>query len=87
MLLRKVVYPYEYMDDWEKFIETTLPEKEKFYSNLNMENIADVYYMHAKRVCNKDFEIKIFCEYHALYLKGDTLLLANVFKNLRKRCV
>ena len=86
LLLRKVVYPYEYMDDWEKFIETTLPEKEEFYSNLNIENIADAYYMHAKRVCNKDFEIKFFCEYHALYLKSDILLLANVFKNFRKMC-
>ena len=35
LLLRKGVYPYEYMDDWEKFNETTLPEKEKFCSNLN----------------------------------------------------
>ena len=34
--LRKGVYPYEYMDDCEKFNETTLPEKE-FYRNLNME--------------------------------------------------
>ena len=32
-LLRKGVYPYEYVDDWGKFNETTLPEKEEFYSN------------------------------------------------------
>ena len=51
MLLRTGVYPYEYMDDWEKFNETTLPEKEEFYSNLNMEEIADADYMHGKRVC------------------------------------
>ena len=50
LLLRKGVYLYEYMDDWEKFDETTLPEKE-FYSNLNMEDIADADYMHVKRVC------------------------------------
>ena len=41
LLLRKGVYPYEYMDDWEKFNETTLPEKDEFYSNLNMEDITD----------------------------------------------
>ena len=55
--LRKGVYPYEYMDNWEKFNETSLPEKEHFYSDLNMEDITDVDYAHAKRVC-KDFEIK-----------------------------
>ena len=51
MLLRKGVYPYGYMDDWEKFNQTTLPEKEEFYSNLNMEYITDAGYMHWKRVC------------------------------------
>ena len=45
------------MDDWEKFNEITLPEKEEFYGNLNMEDITNADYMHAKRVC-KDFEIK-----------------------------
>ena len=57
LLFREGVYPYEYMDDWEKFNETTLPEKGEFYSNLNMEDITDVDYMHGKRVC-KDLEIK-----------------------------
>ena len=49
----KDVYPYEYIDDWKKFNET-LPEKEDFYSHLNIEDIADADYAHAKRVC-KDF--------------------------------
>ena len=57
MLLRKGVYSYEYMDDWEKFNEASLPEKEEFYGNLNMEDITDADYMHAKRVC-KDIERK-----------------------------
>ena len=57
LLLRKVVYPYEYMDDWEKFNETSLPEKEDFDSHLNMEDIIDAYYEHVKGAC-KDFEIK-----------------------------
>ena len=83
MLLREGVYPYECMDDWEKFNEATLPEKEEFYSNLNMEEIPEVDYMHRKRVC-KDFEIKGLGEYHDLYLKSDTLLLADVFENFRK---
>ena len=59
MLLRKGVYPYEYTDDWEKFNGTTLPEKEEFYSNLNVEDITDADYIHARRVKTcKDFEIK-----------------------------
>ena len=59
LLLRKCVYRYEYIDDWENFKETSLPEKEDFYSHLNMEDITDADYAHAKRVC-KDFEIKKF---------------------------
>ena len=57
MLLRKGVCPYEYMDQWEKFNEKLLPEKEEVYNNFIVEDIIDVHYMHAKRVC-KDFEIK-----------------------------
>ena len=45
------------MDDWEKFNETTLHEKEDFYGHLNMEDIADVVHAHTKRVC-KDFKIR-----------------------------
>ena len=73
------------MDNWEKFNETTLPEKEQFYSNLNIEEITDVYYMHEERVW-KDFEIKNLGEYHDIYLMSDILLLANVFKTLEE-CV
>ena len=86
LLLRKGAYPYEFMDDWEKFNETTLPEKEEFYTHLNMEHFTDADYMYAKRVC-KDFEIKYLGEYYDLYLKSDTLLLADVSKNFRKICV
>ena len=46
------------MDEWENFIEKTLPEKDEFYSNLNMENITDADNIHAERVF-KDFEINI----------------------------
>ena len=69
LLLRKGVYPYEYLDDWEKFNETTLPEKEEFYSKVNVEDITDADYTHAKRVY-KNFEIKNLGEYHDLYLKS-----------------
>ena len=80
--LRKAVYPYEYMVDWEKFNETSLPEKNDFYSHLNMESITDANYAKSKRVC-KDFEIKNVGEYHDLYVQSDTLLLADVFENFK----
>ena len=49
LLLQKGVYPYEYMGDWEKFNETSLPEKEVFNSNLNMQDITDAGYTHTKK--------------------------------------
>ena len=54
---------YEYMDDWEKFDETSLSENEDFYSHVNMEDITDADCVHAKIVC-KDFEKKNLGEYH-----------------------
>ena len=73
------------MESWEKFNET-LTEKEDFYSLLNMEDITDADYAHAKRVC-KDFEIKNLGEYHDLYVQGKKLLSADVFENLRNMCL
>ena len=78
--------PYEYLDAWEKFNDTSFPEKHDSSSNLSVEDIADSDYNHAKRVCNY-FEIKHLAEYHDLYLKNNTLLLADVFKNFRKMCL
>ena len=83
MFLRKGVYPYEFINDWEKCNGTSLPEKEEFYSNLNMVDITDSDYNYAKRIC-KDFEIKHLSEYHNLLLRTDTLLLADVLKNFLK---
>ena len=53
--------PYEFMEDQEKFNETSLPEQDGFYNHLNMEYITDADYVHEKRVC-KDFEIKNLLE-------------------------
>ena len=72
LLLRKGVYPYEYMDNWERFDETSLPDKESFYSSLNMENIDDIDYRHGNNVF-KNFKLKNLGEYHDLYVQSDTL--------------
>ena len=61
-------------------------KKEEFHSNFNIEETTDSDYMHEKRVC-KDFKIKTSGEYHDLYLTKDTLLLDDVFENLRKMCL
>ena len=85
-MLRKGVYPFGYIDHWEKFNETSLPEKDDFCSYLNMEDLIDADYVHAKRVC-EDFEIKNLGEYHNLYVPSATLLLADVFENFRNMCI
>ena len=82
LLLRKSVYPYENMDNWEKLDETTLPPKDAFYSNLNLENISDEDYAHAQKEWDV-FKIKNLGEHHDLWVESDTLLLADVYENFR----
>ena len=86
LFLRKGVYPYQYMDSWERFNETSLPSKEDFYSNLNMEYIDDVDYRHGNNVF-KRFELENLGQYHDLYVQSDTLLLADTFENFRDMCI
>ena len=86
LLLRKDTYPYEYMDSWERFDENTIPPKEAFYSELNLESITDKDYEHVKKVW-ETFEIKNLGKYHDLYVQCDTFLLADVFGNFRNKCI
>ena len=74
------------MDNWGKFDETTLPPIEAFYSNLNVENISDEDCAHAQKVWEV-FGIKNRGEYHDLYVQSDTLLLVDLFENLRNMCL
>ena len=74
------------MDTWEKFNEISLPRKEDFYSNLNMEDISDIDYRHANNVF-KRFKLKNLGDYHDLYVKSDILLLSDVFNNFRNICL
>ena len=74
------------MGDWEKFKETSLPEKVNFYIDLTMEDITYADYVHAKRVC-KDFGIKNLGESHDLYVQSNTLLLTDVFEIFRNMCL
>ena len=80
-------YCYEkVLDEWKKFNETSLPEKEDFYSHLNMEDITDADHAHTKRVC-EEFKTINLGEYHHLYVQSDTLLLTDVFGNFRNMCL
>ena len=85
-MLRKGVYPYEYMDNWEKFNETSIPPKEVSYSQLNEEDICDENYAQVQKVWEV-FKIKDIGENHDLYVQSDTLLLAGVFENFRDKCI
>ena len=86
LLLRREVYPYEYMDSWERFNETSLPDKKAFYSELNLEDITDKDYAHAQKVF-KELKLKNLGDYHDLYVQSDTLLLADAFENFRNKCI
>ena len=74
------------MDNWERFNETSLPSKESFYGNLNMEDIDDIDYRHGNNVFNK-FKLNNLGDYHDLYMQSDTLLLADMFENVRDMCL
>ena len=86
LLLRKDIYLYEYMDSWEKFNETSLPSKEDFYSHPNTKDIDDIDYRPGNNVF-ESFKLENLGDYHDLYVKSDTLLLADVFEKFRDMCM
>ena len=77
--MRKGVYPYEYMDTWDRLTEPKLPSKEAFYSKLSDAHISDEDYTHAQKVW-ATFGCKTLGDYSDLYRHTDVLLLANVFE-------
>ena len=82
LLLKKGVYPYDYMNDWSKMDETEMPSQEAFYSKLSESNISDEEYQHAQQVWNA-FDCQTLGDYHDLYMLTDVLLLADVFESFR----
>ena len=79
------VYPYEYVDNFERFFEDKLPDRCEFFSSLKDECIIENDYLHAIDIWNM-FKINTMGDYHDLYLKADVLLLADVFKNFINTC-
>lgn len=86
LLTEKGVYPYDYMNSFNKFNEEQLPKKENFYSHLYEEHITDKDYTRANIIW-KHFNIKNLGEYHDLYLMTDVYLLTDVFENFRDMCL
>ena len=74
------------MSSWDEFNEMELPSKVAFYSNLNISNISNRDYSHAKKV-SKGFRMKNFGIYQDLYLKTNVILPSNVFKAFRFTCL
>ena len=85
LLLRKGVYPYEYINSWEKLNETFFPSKKDFSSEITLEDVTDKAYNHGQKV------LKEYCkdmgDYHGLYVQTDTRLLADVFRKFREKCI
>ena len=86
LLLKKGVYPYEYMSSWDKFKEPLPLDKNSYYSELNDADISDNDIAHVKNVCDT-FKIKKLGKYHDLFVKSDTALLADIFENFRDKCL
>ena len=84
LLSEKGVYPYDYMNAFDKFNDEQLPSKEQFYSRLTDEDITNDDY---NKAIWKHFGIKSMGEYRDLYLKTDILLLTDVFENFRDLCL
>ena len=90
-LIKKGIYPYEFVDSVEKLYINRLPEKQDFSSSLYSgmidnekieNNITDKEYEQAQYVWNL-FQCQNLKDYHEIYLKTDVLLLADIFENFR----
>src|SRR5690606_13083739 len=86
LILQKGIYMYDYMDNVSRFYETKFPSKKAFYSKLDNCNISDEEYNHAKSVYEV-FKCKNLKDYTHLYLKCDTLLLADIISQFRNLAI
>ena len=82
LISRKGAIPYDYLDSMEKFQETKLPAKERFFNILTQSHISNEVYERLERMWNH-FECRTMQDFCDIYLKIDVLLLAAVFEEFR----
>ena len=82
-MIKKGVYPYDYIDDFNKLYTSYLPDINSFDSKLNKSKCSKEDYDQAKNVWNK-FNCKNLLDYHNIYLKSDVLLLSDIWFNFSK---
>ena len=80
LITQKSEYPYDYMNTFERFDETSLPPREAFFNTLTDSEISDEAYEHATKVW-KVFKCKTLLDYHSIYLKCDVVLICDVFEH------
>ena len=85
LMIQKGVYPYDYIDNFNRLFENYLPDINSFYSKLNKSKCDINDYKHAQNVFNK-FQCKNILDYHNIYLKSDVLLLSDIWDNFRNVC-
>ena len=85
LLIQKGVYPYDYIDSYDRLYEDKLPSQSDFYSELSSLECSNENYEKAKLVWNT-FKCKNFLDYHNIYLISDVLLLADIWENFRNVC-
>ena len=78
LMLQKGIYPYTYMDSFDRFSETQLPPKEAFFNDLTDSDIPDEDYERARKVWNV-FDCQTLLDYHTVYRQSDVCILADVF--------
>ena len=85
LLMRKGALPYEYIDEWSKFDDSSLPPIDKFHSSLTNSSISEEVYIRLQSIW-KQFNCENLGAFQDIYLKVDVVLLAAIFERFRESC-
>lgn len=79
---KKMIYPYDYMNNIDRFNENKLPDKSMYKDSISLRDISDEDYKKCINIWNT-FSIKNMGELQDLYVLSDTAILADIFENFR----